>query len=359
MVRFAPRGPGIFVPSLLVLADRLTILQSMKPVAVLACLITLGFGGCSWFPRAGPSASEVVEQSRPDGEILFDVVEVDDRVVSTLRAQPKESFAARFTQDTQPALLNIAIGDTISVLIWESAAGGLFTEAPPALAPSGGRTGIEPLAPESPRQEPGAPAPPDQQRRARGLAGTMLLSEAAGRQAVQIPDQLVESDGAISVPYAGRIPAAGRLPAEVQQTIEARLADRALQPQALVIVKKSFANAVTVLLNETGAGRPVSLGGSSNRYLAGNPSGPAVAAAAAAAPVTSAAEAASTRVPLSPGGDRLLQIIATAGGAQAPVHETFVRLSRNGVTATIPLQQLVSEPAEDIYARPGDVLSLI
>jgi polysaccharide export outer membrane protein len=291
----------------------------MKPVAVLACLITLGFGGCSWFPRAGPSASEVVEQSQPDGEILFDVVEVDDRVVSTLRAQPKEGFAARFTQDTQPALLNIAIGDTISVLIWESAAGGLFTEAPPALAPSGGRTGIEPLAPESPRQEPGAPAPPDQQRRARGLAGAMLPSEATGRQAVQIPDQLVESDGAISVPYAGRIPAAGRLPAEVQQTIEARLADRALQPQALVIVKKSFANAVTV----------------TGEVIAGH------------------------RIPLSPGGDKLLEVIAAAGGAKAPVHETFVRLSRNGVTATIPLQQLVSDPGENVYARPGDMLTLV
>jgi len=290
----------------------------MKPVAVLACLITLSFGGCSWIPRAGPSASEVVEQSRSDGEILFDVVEVDDRVISTLRVQPKESFAARFTQDTQPPLFSIAIGDTISVLIWESAAGGLFTEAPPALSPSRGRTGIEPLAPESARQEPGAPAPPGQQRRAGGLPGAMLPSEAAGRQAVKIPDQLVESDGAISVPYAGRIPAAGRLPAEVQQTIEARLAGRALQPQALVIVKRSFANAVTV-------------------------TGEVVAGA---------------RIPLSPGGDKLLEVIAAAGGAKAPVHETFVRLSRNGTTATIPLQQLVSDPAENVYARPGDMLTL-
>jgi len=64
-------------------------------------------------------------------------------------------------------------------------------------------------------------------------------------------------------------------------------------------------------------------------------------------------------VPLSPGGDRLLQVIAAAGGAKAPVHESFVQLSRGGVTATIPLQQLASEPAEDIYAQPGDVLSVI
>ena len=295
----------------------------MKPVAVLAFLIALEFGGCAWIPRAGPSTSEVVEQSRPDGEILFDVVEVDDRVVSTLLAQPKESFAVRFKEDTQPPVFRIAIGDTISVLIWESGAGGLFTEPPPTLPSSGGRPGVEPLAPESPREEPGTPGAPEQQRGGGSPSGAPLLSEAAGgmggRLAVRVPDQLVESDGAISVPYAGRIPAAGRFPAEVQQTIEARLAEKALQPQALVIVKKSFANAVTV----TGA------------VIAG------------------------ARIPLSPGGDKLLEVIAAAGGAKAPVYETFVRLSRDGVTATIPLQQLVSDPAENIYAWPGDVLTLV
>ena len=41
------------------------------------------------------------------------------------------------------------------------------------------------------------------------------------------------------------------------------------------------------------------------------------------------------------------------------MHDTFVRLSRDGVTATIPLKRLVADPAEDIYARPGDVLTLV
>jgi polysaccharide export outer membrane protein len=68
---------------------------------------------------------------------------------------------------------------------------------------------------------------------------------------------------------------------------------------------------------------------------------------------------AGARVSLSPGGDRLLEVIAAAGGAKSPVYDTFVRLSRNGVSATIPLQQLVSDPAENIYAQPGDVLTLV
>src|SRR5262249_62129032 len=127
---------------------------------------------------------------------------------------------------------------------------------------SGGSTGLDPVAPEPARQERVAPATPVRQRRPEGLPGAMLRSEAVGRQAVKIPDQLVEGDGAISVPYAGRIPAAGRLPTEVQQTIEARLTGRALQPQALVIVKKSFANAVTVTGEVIAGGRiPLSPGG--------------------------------------------------------------------------------------------------
>ena len=68
---------------------------------------------------------------------------------------------------------------------------------------------------------------------------------------------------------------------------------------------------------------------------------------------------AGARVPLSVKGDRLLDLIAAAGGAKSPIYETFVRLSRGGVTATIPMETLVSEPAENIYAQPGDVLTLV
>ena len=310
----------------------------MKPAVAFACFLAGLLGGCSWFPRTGPSTNEVLEQGRVGGDVLFDVVEVDDRVVSTVLAQPKESLALRFNRDAQAPELKIAIGDTISVLIWESAAGGLFSDALSPTAP-GARPGIEPLAPEAGppgserRGEFGAPSPPARpspggtnQRERQQPAGIpsnqgSLLEAAAtsGRRPAVIPEQEVGADGAISVPYAGRIPAAGRSPNEVQHTTEARLAEKALEPQALVIVRKSAANAVTV-------------------------TGEVVTGA---------------RVPLSPGGDRLLEVIAAAGGAKAPVHDTFVRLSRGGVTATIPLQQLVSDPAENIYAQPGDVLTLV
>ncbi|HEY3909201.1 MAG TPA: polysaccharide biosynthesis/export family protein [Stellaceae bacterium] len=142
---------------------------------------------------------------------------------------------------------------------------------------------------------------------------------AAGSQKAGIPDQIVAPDGGISVPFAGRIPVAGRTPLEVQNLIEQRLAAKTIEPQVIVTVVKSQTNSATV-------------------------SGEVVNGA---------------RVPLSVAGDRLLDLIAEAGGAKAPVYETFVRLSRHGVTVTLPMEKLVSDPTENIYAWPGDVLTLV
>lgn len=141
----------------------------------------------------------------------------------------------------------------------------------------------------------------------------------SGSRNVTIPEQVVGQDGGISVPFAGRVPVAGRLPVDVQRAIEQRLAEKAIEPQVIVTVTRSLANSVTV-------------------------TGEVVHGA---------------RIPLSVRGDRLLDVIAEAGGASGPVYETFVRLSRDGVTATIPLETLVSHPVENIYAQPGDVLTLV
>ena len=121
------------------------------------------------------------------------------------------------------------------------------------------------------------------------------------------------------MPFAGRVPVAGRTTVEVQHEIERRLAEKAIEPQVIVTIAKSVTYAATV-------------------------SGEVVNGA---------------RVPLSVNGDRVLDLIALAGGAKAPVYDTFVRLSRNGVTVTMPMERLVSDPAENIYAQPGDVLTLV
>jgi polysaccharide biosynthesis/export protein len=248
----------------------------MRLATILACLPGAALGGCSTLPTAGPTTGQVVDQAVKDDQPRFDVVDVDGNVVSTLLAQPAESFRTRFQRYGKPPDPKIGIGDSITVTIWEAAGGGLFG--------AGITTGVSP-----------------------------------GSRSVTIPDQVVARDGAITVPFADRIPVAGKSPLEVQHAIEQRLADKAIEPQAIVNITKSITNSATV-------------------------SGEVVTGA---------------RVPLSVNGDRLLDVIALAGGAKAPVYDTFVRLSRQGVTATIPMEKLVSEPAENIYVWPGDVLTLV
>ena len=248
----------------------------MRFAAILVWLTGAALGGCSTLPTAGPTTGQVVDQAVKDDQPRFDIVDVDSNVVATLLAQPTESFRNRFLKYGKPPDPKIGIGDSITVTIWEAAGGGLFG--------AGITAGVSP-----------------------------------GSRSVTIPDQVVARDGAISVPFADRIPVAGKSPLEVQRVIEQRLADKAIEPQALVAITKSISNSATV-------------------------SGEVVAGA---------------RVPLSVNGDRLLDVIALAGGAKAPVYDTFVRLSREGVTATIPMEKLVSEPAENIYAWPGDVLTRV
>jgi polysaccharide export outer membrane protein len=153
-----------------------------------------------------------------------------------------------------------------------------------------------------------------------GLFGASAVAGVSpGSRNVTIPDQVVGADGGVSVPFAGRIPVAGRSTVDVQREIEQRLAQKAIEPQVIVTITKSVTHAATV----------------SGEVIAG------------------------ARVPLSVNGDRLLDLIALAGGAKAPVYNTFVRLSRDGLTVTMPMERLVSDPAENIYALPGDVLTLV
>jgi protein involved in polysaccharide export with SLBB domain len=78
-------------------------------------------------------------------------------------------------------------------------------------------------------------------------------------------------------------------------------------------------------------------GTSAFAILVGDPSGDAIRTRAVSSTVTVTGEVAnSSRVPLSIGGDRILDVIA-AGGLRAPINETYVELTRGKNFARIPL----------------------
>src|SRR6202140_4521383 len=99
----------------------------MKTAVVRAALIcasvaALALAACS----SQPLGEDVIAQATAGGRIAFDVVKLDDAVLATLQAQPQPAFHERFKKYLPPPELKIAVGDTVSVVIWESAANGLF-----------------------------------------------------------------------------------------------------------------------------------------------------------------------------------------------------------------------------------------
>ena len=148
-----------------------------------------------------------------------------------------------------------------------------------------------------------------------GSAGSIVVG---GSRQTQLPPTLVDRTGEITVPYAGRIRVAGRTPREVEQVVVEKLGDRAIQPQAVVNIHTNTANTVNVL-GDVGGGQ----------------------------------------VPLTQRDDRLLDVIALAGGAKSPAYDTLVRLTRGSVTGTVSLQRVISDPRENISIKPGDTIVLL
>jgi polysaccharide biosynthesis/export protein len=133
---------------------------------------------------------------------------------------------------------------------------------------------------------------------------------------ITLPNQAVDNSGNITVPYAGTIRAKGRTVVEVQKGIVDALQNRALDPQAVVAVVEQRASSISVL-GEVGA---------------------------------------PSRFPVNPNGERLLDVIARAGGPRNPGYDTWVMLERGKRLASAPFAALVNEPANNVWMKPEDTV---
>jgi len=133
---------------------------------------------------------------------------------------------------------------------------------------------------------------------------------------VDLPPQAVDQKGSIYVPYAGEIPAAARTLPDIQQAIVARLRNRAIEPQVVVSLNQQHSSVVSVL---------------------GDVNTPGVLA-------------------LNSVGERLLALIARAGGPKFEAIESYVTLQRDGKRVRVLLSRVVHDPRENIFIRPNDVI---
>jgi polysaccharide export outer membrane protein len=135
---------------------------------------------------------------------------------------------------------------------------------------------------------------------------------------ISLPNQNVDTKGNISVPYAGTIRADGRTPVEVQAEIVDKLRNRAIEPQAVVTLITQNTSLISVL---------------------GEVNAPA-------------------RFPAMAAGEHILDAITRAGGPRSQGYDIWVMIERNKRRAVAPFGALVYEPANNIWAHPGDTIYL-
>jgi polysaccharide export outer membrane protein len=227
-------------------------------------------GGCTLVPASGPADYNIRAESSPT--IPYALVKLTPETVATVAQYEPRGLAGAFPdKKVKPTQIKFGIGDVISVTIFEAAAGGLFipTEA-----------GVRP--------------------------GNF----------VTLPDQTVDNDGNISVPYAGAVRAAGRYNGEIQMDIVNRIKNRAIEPQVVVALSQQRTSLVSVF---------------------GEVNTPARYPAAAAG-----------------AQDRITDAITRAGGIKGQGFETWVMLQRGERRATVPFANLVYEPSNNIFVQPND-----
>lgn len=140
-----------------------------------------------------------------------------------------------------------------------------------------------------------------------------LFASKEGRQ-VALPNLQVDQQGFISLPYAGQLKAAGQTPNDLQKMIVTRLEGRAIQPQAVVAISSTESNTFV---------------------LAGDVEKPG-------------------RYPLSTIGDRVLDVVAKAGGSRHPAREIYVTFERGQERGTQQLEKIIEDRRENIFVHAGD-----
>ncbi|HEU0203318.1 MAG TPA: polysaccharide biosynthesis/export family protein [Burkholderiaceae bacterium] len=247
---------------------------------VLAAMV---LSGCAtypvWLPSSGPSGQQVEASAEAQvAQAVIQIVDVTDAVArSVLESQRRQLFSETLKDGPAPAYV-VGPGDVLEVSIWE---------APPALLFGG--VSLDPRA----------------------------VSPAS--RAAAFPEQMVGSDGTITVPFAGVAEAAGKTLQRLEAEIAQRLKGKANQPQVLVRVVRNASSNVTIV-GEVSA---------------------------------------SVRMPLTAKGERLLDALAAAGGVRQAVNKVSVQITRGDQVASLPLETVIQDPKQNIPLLPGDVITAL
>ncbi len=252
-------------------------------------IILLFLAGCSlnqaWLPGSGALTSDLVNPPAPNNDNpnapAVQLVEVTPAIAQKVAQAQKitefsEAFKAKSSNKDNGAL--IGPGDVLEVNIWEA--------SPPMLFGSSSSAGVS-------------------------------IVNSSSSKATTLPDQVVNREGKISIPFAGNVQAAGKTQDQIANEIVKALNGKANFPQVIVRLTRNTNANVTVV------------GEVSNSVL----------------------------LPLTPKQEKLLDAIAMAGGVKQPINKITVQLARGTKSATMPLETIIKDPTQNIALLPGDVVT--
>jgi len=253
-------------------------LRTMKDgwLKALALILLISLSGCA-LSNSGPSRSEILESSDSERLNGIQIVDVNDKVVRTLVESEQQGKFDDLFPGHGSNKYGIGPGDLIEITIWE---------APPAMLFGG--------------------------RNATTIGATSTSS-------VTLPPQIVDSDGSIVIPFAGRVIVKGHTLKEIENFIVKKLQGKANQPQILVRIVQNNTSTVTVV-------------GEVNTSM---------------------------MMPLTPKGEHLLDAIAAGGGVKKDVDRTAVQITRGNVTGMMPLGSVIRDPKQNILLAPGDIVTAV
>lgn len=249
---------------------------------LLLAACSLALAGCSSLGASGPTSSSVKNAGQESvANAPIKVVDLNADVASRVMAANKTVEFAEALGDGRAAGTNVGLGDALDIAIWEAPPASLFgTMLPDSRIPSSSS----------------------------GLA-----------RSASLPEQMVDTEGRISIPFAGSIQVVGLTPQQVGQAIVARLRGKAHNPQVVVRLSRVVNNNVTV--------------------------------------VGDVSE--NARVALTPKGERLLDVLASVGGVKQPVGKTLIQITRGAQTATMPLEAVIKNPRQNIRLQSDDIVTAL